>query len=187
MADTGLTLEAFLARPQTDPPEEYLGGAVLAKPALSEPERWLRSDLATVLFGWARASHQGAAAIAMRCMLGTDVYVPDVVYLLPERLTALDGARGALTAPPDLVVEVCPAAVDPAWFAERAARFCAHGVRTVWLVDTAVETVTVYADEPPAVMLGRGEVLAGGELLPGFYVQLDDLFDTLLEEAREST
>jgi Uma2 family endonuclease len=187
MAESRLTLAEFLARPQTDPPEEYVSGSVVAKPALSEPERWLRSDLATLLFGWARASHQGAAALAMRCVLGSDVYVPDAVYLAPERLSAPAFERGALTEPPDLVVEVCPAAVDPAWYAERLARYRAHGVRVAWLVDTAEETVAVYAGGAEPVTMGRRAVLEGGDVLPGFFVHLDDLFDTLLEEAREST
>ena len=83
MTQTDLALAAFLARPATDPPEEFVGGVVMSKPALAECERWLRSDLATLLFGWARASHQGAAALAMRWIVGSDVYVPDAVYLAP--------------------------------------------------------------------------------------------------------
>jgi Uma2 family endonuclease len=187
MADTGLTLAAFLARPPTDPPEEYVAGAVRTKPALSEPERWLRSDLATLLFGWARASHQGAAALAPRCVLGADVYVPDAAYLLPARLGALDPRGGALTVPPDLVIEICPATVDPAWFVARVTRYEAHGVGVVWLVDTGEETLTVHSKGAAPLTLARGAVLEGGDLLPGFYVHLDDLFDTLLEEGREST
>ena len=57
MGDSRPAVEAFLARPETDPPEEYVDGVVIRKPALAERERWLRSDLATLLFGWARASH----------------------------------------------------------------------------------------------------------------------------------
>ena len=67
------------------------------------------------------------------------------------------------------------------------ARYLAHGVRLTWLVDVAEETVTVRAAGAEAVTLGRGAILEGGDLLPGFYVYLDDLFDTLLEEASEST
>jgi Uma2 family endonuclease len=187
MAGSRLTLAQFLARPPTEPPEELHAGAVTVKPTLSEPERWLRSDLGTLLFGWARASRQGAAALAVRCVLGSDVYVPDAVYVRPERLSSLDLTGGALTIPPDLVVEICPAAVDPAWFAERAARYQALGVRAAWLVDTAEETVTVYTADAEPMTIGRGAVLDAGDLLPGFYAHLDDLFDTLLEEAHESS
>src|SRR4051812_7554612 len=186
MEATDPELAAFLARPTTDPPEEFVGGIVVPKPALAEPERWLRSDLATLLFGWARASHQGAAALAIRSVVGSDVYVPDAVYLAPGRLSARPAAA-ALDQPPDLAVEICPATVDPAWVADRLARYLAHGVRLTWLVDVAEETVTVRAAEEEPVVLARGAVLEGGDLLPGFYVHLDDLFDTLLEEASESS
>lgn len=182
-----MTREEFLARPPSDPPEELVDGAVVVRAPLAEPERWLRSDLATLLFGWARASHQGAVAMGARCLLGPDVYVPDVSYLAPGRQTAARGAsEGALAEPPDLIVEVCPATVDPAGVRERVARYLACGVREAWLVDTGEESVTVFAAARAPITLGRGAVLESGDLLPGFYVHLDDLFDTLLEEARES-
>jgi Uma2 family endonuclease len=139
-----------------------------------------------LLFGWARASHQGAVAVGARCILGSDVCVPDVSYLAPGRQDVARGGGSALVEPPDLVVEVCPATVDPAWVRERLARYLARGVRQAWLVDTGDETVTVFGAEREPVTLGRGAVLEGGDLLPGFYVHLDDLFDTLLEEAHES-
>ena len=113
--------------------------------------------------------------------------MPDVVYVVPERLSGPERAKGALGEPPDLAVEICPAAVDPARVAEKVGRYLAHGVRLAWLVDTAEETVTVSEAEHESVTLGRGMVLEGGEVLPGFYVHLDDLFDTLLEEAHESS
>ncbi|HZR98819.1 MAG TPA: Uma2 family endonuclease [Chloroflexota bacterium] len=187
MTETRLSLAAFLARPESDPPEEYVNGVVVRKPPLAEPERWLRSDLATLLFGWARASHQGAAAQAVRCVLGGDVYVPDVVYVTPERLRVREPTSGALVEPPDLAVEICPAAVDPAWVEQKIARYVARGVRLAWLVDPAEESVRVSGADRAPVTLGRGVVLEGGEVLPGFYVHLDDLFDTLLEEARQSS
>jgi Uma2 family endonuclease len=186
MAGSGITLATFLARPATDPPEEFVAGVVVPKPPLAEQERWLRSDLATLLFGWARASHQGAAALAVRCIFGSDVYVPDVVYVAPGRLPSRALPGGALGEPPDLAVEICPATVDPAWVAGKMARYLTHGVRLTWLVDAAEETVTARAAQQEPVTLERGTVLEGGDLLPGFYVHLDDLFDTLREEARES-
>src|SRR4051794_3996822 len=105
MAEARLTLAEFLARPATDPPEELVGGVVARKPALAEREQWLRSDLATLLFGWARASRQGAAALAIRCALGPDVCVPDVAYVGPGRLASFGPSGGLLTEPPDLAVE----------------------------------------------------------------------------------
>lgn len=187
MAEARLTLADFLARSETDPAEEYVDGVLVQKPALAERERWLRSDLATILFGWARATRRGAAALAVRCVVGSDVYVPDVVYVAPGRLASQGADGGALTEPPDLAVEICPATIDPTWAAQRLARYLAHGVRLAWLVDPAEETVTVSEAQHQPVTVGRGAVLEAGAVLPGFYVYLDDLFDTLLEGARESS
>ena len=182
-----LALETFLARPERDPPEEYRDGGIVAKPALATEERWLRSDLATLLFGWARASGQGAVAATTRCAFRGAVYVPDVAYFAPERRpTGVAAATAAIILAPDLVADVCPAAVDPAWYAERAAELLARGVRQVWVVDGAAETVTVFAPGAGPVTATRDDVLEAPDLLPGFYVHLDDLFETLAEEERES-
>jgi Uma2 family endonuclease len=186
--DGSLTLDEFLARPLGDPPEEYRDGTAVPKPALAAPERWLRSDLATLLFGWARASQQGAVAATTPCAFAGAVYVPDVVYFVPGRLDALATAAGsAIRLPPDLAVDVCPSAVDPAWFAARANELLAGGVRQAWVVDAGAETVTVFAAGAEPRVLGRDAVLEAPALLPSFYVHLDDLFEVLAEEAAEAS
>ncbi len=182
-----LSLNEFLARPETDPPEEYQDGLIVPRPRLAPRERWLRSDLATLLYGWARASHQGAVAAGVRCVLGGAVYVPDIVYFAPRASGSPPApAGGALREPPDLAVEVCPSAVDPHWFHVRLEGFLACGVQTGWLIDPAEESVTVFGPGAARVRLARGAILEGGDLLPGFYVHLDDLFATLEEDEQES-
>jgi Uma2 family endonuclease len=182
-----LTLQAFLARPEGDPPEEYRAGEIVPKPALAPQERWLGADLGTLLFGWARASGQGAVAAATRCVIGGAVYVPDVAYFTPDhRPIGATGPTPAIVRAPDLVADVCPGSVDPAWYAERAAELLDRGVRQVWVLDAAAETVTVFALGAEPTTLARDDLLEAPDLLPGFYVHLDDLFETLAEEERES-
>ena len=176
------TLAEFLTWPETDPPSEYLDGVVIQRPALLGRERWLRSDLATLLFGWARVSHQGAVATEVRCTFGGRSYVPDVVYFAPERLPRGQPKAAGIELAPDFAAEICPSAVDPAWVAEKLAHYVAHGVRLAWLVDPAEETVTVYRPASPPTPLRRGAVLEGGDVLPRFHLVVDDLFDILEEE-----
>jgi Uma2 family endonuclease len=182
-----ITLPDFLARPECDPPEEYRAGKIVPKPALLPQERWLGADLGTLLFGWVRASGQGAVAAATRCVIGGAVYVPDVAYFTPDhRPIGATGAIPAIVRAPDLVADVCPGAVDPAWYAERAAELLGRSVRQVWVIDAAAETVTVFTSGAEPTTLARDGVLEAPDLLPGFYVHLDDLFETLAEEERES-
>ena len=186
MAEARPTLAEFLTWPETDPPCEYLDGAVVQKPPLQARERWLRSDLATLLYGWARASRQGAVASEMRCTFGGRSYVPDVVYFSPERLAAGQPAADQLgRGAPDFAIEVCPDAVDPAWVGEKLAHYVANGVRLAWLVDPTQETVTVYRPASAPTPLGRGALLEDEDVLPRFYLHVDDLFDVLLEEEEQ--
>jgi Uma2 family endonuclease len=51
-----------------------------------------------------------------------------------------------------------------------------HGVRLIWVIDPATTTVTVIAPGEDARILSPGDVLDGGEVLPGFSVAVDDIF-----------
>jgi len=176
-----VTLEEFLAQPETTPPREYVAGQVVERPALAERERWLRADLATLLYGWARTTGRGAVATEVRCTFGGGSYVPDVVYFA-ERPAEGAGSAAGLVATPDFVAEICPAAVDPAWFAARMAEYVAHAVRLAWLIDPAEQVVTVYAPGEGPQRVTAGGMLDGGAVLPGFFLYVDDLFAVLEEE-----
>jgi Uma2 family endonuclease len=52
----------------------------------------------------------------------------------------------------------------------------AAGVKLVWLVDPASQTVTVFRHDEPPTKLGVGDTLDGGEVLPGFAVAVAELF-----------
>jgi Uma2 family endonuclease len=179
------SLGGFLARPATDPPEEYRGGTVVPKPPLAASETWLRSDMATLLFGWARAGQQGAVAASTRFVLGESVFVPDVAYFAPGRRPETSTA-GVIAIAPDLAVDVCPGATDPAWFVDRAGEYLARGVRQAWVLDAGTESVVVLAAGVPPRTVDKGSVLEAPDLLPGFYVHLDDLFEALSEDNAES-
>jgi Uma2 family endonuclease len=176
-----VTLEEFLAAPETEPRREYVAGQVVERPALAERERWLRADLATLLYGWARAMGRGAVATEVRCTFGGGSYVPDIVYFAERPAEAAGGPVAGLHTAPDFVVEICPAAVDPAWFAPRMAAYVAHAVRLAWLIDPGEQVVTVYAPGAAPRLVTAGEMLEGGAVLPGFYLYVDDLFAVLEE------
>jgi Uma2 family endonuclease len=50
------------------------------------------------------------------------------------------------------------------------------GVRLVWLVEPRRQIVTVYSADRTARVLTMGDVLEGGDVLPGFALPLADLF-----------
>ena len=102
------------------------------------------------------------------------VRAPDLAFTRAER--ASSPARGFVRAPPDLAVEVLSPDDRPGYVRERVAEWLEAGVLAVWVVDPRDRTVTIHeAGETPAA-LGEGDMLHGGELLPGFALPVRDVF-----------
>jgi Uma2 family endonuclease len=99
---------------------------------------------------------------------------PDVAVVLAERVPhpmPLEIFHGA----PDLVVEVLSFTDSTAEKRVRAGQFLDCGAREVWIVDPALECVTVLrpGERPRPVGVG-GEVTT--PFLPGFALQVGELF-----------
>ena len=59
---------------------------------------------------------------------------------------------------------------------EKARRYLAHGTQLVWLVDTDAREVELHRPGEAPQTRASGDVIEGGELLPGFRVTVRDLF-----------
>lgn len=60
----------------------------------------------------------------------------------------------------------------------RLLEFLDAGTRLLWVVDPASRSVLVYRSRRDVRALGAGETLEREEILPGFTVPLDDLFES---------
>jgi len=50
------------------------------------------------------------------------------------------------------------------------------GTSLVWLVDPERRAVTVFTPDEPPCILGEGDTLDGGEVIPGLSVPVADIF-----------
>ena len=55
--------------------------------------------------------------------------------------------------------------------------YFAAGVRVVWVIDPAARTVRIHHDGGEPVSLAPGAVVTGGDVLPGFELPVDDVFE----------
>ena len=104
------------------------------------------------------------------------VLAPDVAFVRAERLPPRRDRRGFMPIAPDLVVEVVSPSDQEQDVAKKVARYLAAGVPLVWVARPEPRTVTVHTpDEPPRV-LRSGDVLDGGDVLPGLALPVGELF-----------
>ncbi|ABU57794.1 Uma2 family endonuclease [Roseiflexus castenholzii] len=104
------------------------------------------------------------------------VRAPDVAFVASERAAQQRGRSGFFEGPPDLAVEV----VSPGDTAEdveaKVLDYLEAGARMVWIVRPRTRTVTVYHSLRAVQVLRPGDLLDGGDVLPGFAVPVATLF-----------
>jgi Uma2 family endonuclease len=105
--------------------------------------------------------------------------IPDIAYTSGNR-PVVD--QGSVPLMPDLAVEVKSPSDTLKKLREKARYYLANGTRLVWLVNPETRLIEVYTPDDEAV-LKDGQMLSGGDVLPGFELAVSDIFaDTAGEE-----
>lgn len=178
---TKLTLDEFLARPETKPYSEYACGEVYQKPMPDLDHSRLQFFVTLLIKQFLTASPLGIVGIEWRCIFGPPgqerAFVPDVTYASHER-RAVRGrnARKFVWTAPDLAIEILSPDQSAGEFADKLQFYLLHGVRLVWVIDPEARTIRVYRPGEDALLLQTGDTLDGGDVLPGFSALIDDIF-----------
>lgn len=107
-----------------------------------------------------------------------DVLVaPDVAFIAAQRLTG-ENDEGFYELAPDLAVEILSPSDRASDINAKVTEYLRAGTRLVWLVDLERRTVTVYTPDQPPRVYGEQQSLSGGDVLPGFQIELGQLFTT---------
>ncbi len=77
---------------------------------------------------------------------------------------------------PDLAVEVLSPSNLPSGILEKVAEYLRVGVRLVWVVDPERDRLTVYDTLGDVRVLSAEDVLEADDVLPGFRLELEDVF-----------
>jgi Uma2 family endonuclease len=111
----------------------------------------------------------------LRLKLGL-VRAPDVAFIANSQLAETDiTAEPIPGVVPDLAIEVLSKSNTPAEMERKRREYFAAGVRLVWTIDPRGRKATVYTS--PDHGIDVTETLDGGDVLPGFSLSLQWLFD----------
>lgn len=104
-------------------------------------------------------------------VLGTDA-----AFVSHERLATVENLEKFFPFAPDLAVEVLSPGNTRREMEEEVAMYFAAGSRTVWVFDPKKRTAAVYTSPSDVRVFGENERFDGGEVLPGFTLDLTKLF-----------
>jgi Uma2 family endonuclease len=100
----------------------------------------------------------------------------DGSFIARGRLPGEKPPKGHVCIPPDMAFEV----VSPNDLAEaveaKVVEYLQAGVRLLWVVYPASQTVYVYRAGGSVSRLTRGQELTGEDVIPGFVCRVEDLF-----------
>ena len=102
---------------------------------------------------------------------------PDIAYISAEKLPLDVRATTYYEVVPDLVVEVASQSDTLQSINDKARMWLSYGVRMVWVAFPNSRSVDVYESEDRVFTLGEGDMLDGGDVLPGFSCAVRDVFD----------
>ncbi|MBN9121608.1 MAG: Uma2 family endonuclease [Planctomycetes bacterium] len=161
---------------------ELVDGTLVEK-VTGAPESFVAVQVSTLLNVYS-AQHGNLGMVlgadGMMTLMKGLVRIPDVSFTnwdrLPDRRVPSDPI---LDLAPDLAVEVLSEGNTREEMERKLKEYFHSEVRLVWYVDPRKRTVHVYTSPDDATELGAGDTLDGGDVLPGFSVEVDRLFDQL--------
>jgi len=165
-----------IAEQEDDRRLELIHGEIVEKMP-TEEHGVLVARLVAKLLGYVDDNDLGRVAVEPRHRAPNDELnsrIPDLAFTSKDRALPLT-KRGSVPLMPDLAVEVQSPGQSDKFLADKAAYYLANGSRMVWLVYPSKKLVEVLTADDRQLLI-VGDTLSGGDVLPGFTLELAALF-----------
>ncbi|MGH7587481.1 MAG: Uma2 family endonuclease [Gemmatimonadota bacterium] len=156
---------------------ELVRGDVVREPLAGFEHGVVAARIASCLQTFVRRHRLGKVVGASGFVLFDDpptVRAPDVAFVARDRLPA--DPRGFARLAPDLAVEIVSPSNTISELQEKVFDYLDAGTPLVWVVEPRGRTVTVYRSRDEIRILTSGQEIEGGEVLPGFRIEVSEFF-----------
>jgi Uma2 family endonuclease len=181
-----LTREEFrklcAANPEMKLERSAKGELLIMSPTGGETGNW-NSELTSEVVFWNRQSQTGKtfdSSTGFELPQGSD-RSPDVAWIPLEKWQALtpEQQRGCLPLCPDFVIELLSPSDSWKQGQAKMEEYRANGCRLGWLLDPKGQRVAIYRPHQPVEILTAPATLSGEDVLPGFVLNLQFLWQSL--------
>lgn len=159
---------------------ELQAGLLLAEPSPFPLHAQVQARIIELLAGFARPHGLGQVLCDGGFLLASNpdtVRGPDVSFVTRDRWNAVTDRGRFFRGAPDLAVEVLSPSNRAGEIHAKVADYLAAGARLVWIVDPKRQSVTIHETLLAPRRLGPHDVLDGGDVLPGFVIRIETLFE----------
>ena len=178
-----LTVEEFLALPETDTAYEFVNGEAVPKYKNEQMSpKFFHGSTTGALFillsAWAQ--NKGRVVVEWGIKLTRNqenwIPVPDLTYVSYQRLAADWLKDEACPVIPELVIEIISPGQTFGDMIDKATDYLQAGILLVWIVDTISQTITVFTLSSLPVTF-RGNQIISHEILPDLQITPHAIFE----------
>ena len=178
---TQLTLEEFLAQPETEPASEYINGKIYQKPMPQGEHSTLQTRLVAAINQVSIPEKIAHAYTELRCTFSGSAIVPDISVFEWQRIPRRPNGRIAnkFEVPPDWVIEILSPEQSPSRVINKITFCLKHGTKLGWFIEPEDESVMVFLpNQLPDVKYGDDK-LPVLEVLGDWQLSVADVFSWL--------
>lgn len=179
-----ITLNEFLALPETKPASEYIDGKIIQKPMPQGEHSTIQAELIIALNGALKPQKIARAFPELRCTFGGRSTVPDVTVFTWNRIPRQDNGRiaNAFNIEPDWTIEILSPNQSQTKVTKNILHCLDNGSKLGWLIDPQEQSVLVYfPKQQPAFFEVVTDILPVPDFALAFQLTLGELFGWLLE------
>ena len=156
-----LSLEDFLASPDTEPESEYFDNEIIQKPMSGGKHSAIQGDLAAFVNSALRSKHIARALLELRCTFGGMSIVPDVSVFRWNRIVRDSNGEIAnvFNIPPDWMVEILSPDQSQTKLVKKILFALENGTEIAWLIDPDEKVVFIYRTNQALQIYDRPEQL----------------------------
>ena len=179
-----LSLESFLALPETKPAQEYDRGIITQKPMPKGKHSIIQIELASAINQQTKAKKIAYALPELRCSFGDRSIVPDIAVIRWENLPIDDEGEIAnqFNRSPDWIIEILSPDQSTTLLMEKIIFCLKAGTELGWLIDPGSKSITVFTEGLPQIYFADTdpqEPLTAIEEIKDWQITAATMFDWL--------
>lgn len=155
---------------------EYINGNLKKKNMPNAKHSGITGRLVIELGIYLKKQKVGRVYPEAHFQIGANKRIPDVAFVLEERIPDTGEPQAFWNIAPDLAIEI----VSPTDFYQNVLgkiyEYFDAEVKQVWLINPEKETLTIYFSSAETKVLLKTDTLTCEDILPGFRLKLSDIF-----------
>jgi Uma2 family endonuclease len=181
---TPISLEAFLAMPETKPGSEWIAGEIIQKPMPQGKHSAIQLELAAMINSGLKPSKIARPFPELRCTFGGRSTIPDIsVFVWDRILRDVSGeVADIFNQSPDWTIEILSPDQSQTKVVKNIIHCLRHGTQMGWMIDPGDRTVLVYRpNQEIAIFDVDEEMLPMPEFASSLSLTIGELFSWLID------